>query len=152
MSALAPFPAPSLPALVGVADTRAQIRFLEFFAAATRNPQPRRAYWRTAVDCLVRDERRALDRGGAAAACGELDRAADAGAIGASREAAPGRYPPPVRLAGHGQVAPTNPAASVRRPAHRVRKGKTPVLDPVEARQLLDSIDVSSPSGLETGR
>src|SRR4051795_2630610 len=47
-----------------------------------------------------------------------------------------------------GQVVPVNPAGSVRGPAHSVRTGKTPVLDPAEARQLLDSIDVSTPSGL----
>ena len=45
-------------------------------------------------------------------------------------------------------MIPTNPAASVRGPAHSMRKGKTPVLDPLEARQLLDSIDVSTPIGL----
>src|SRR5690349_25046168 len=33
-------------------------------------------------------------------------------------------------------------------PAHSVRTGKTPVLDPSKARQLLDSIDVSTPAGL----
>ena len=47
-----------------------------------------------------------------------------------------------------GQVVPLNPAASVRGPAHSARKGKTPVLDPAEARALLDSIDVSTPIGL----
>ncbi len=47
-----------------------------------------------------------------------------------------------------GQVVPLNPAASVRGPAYSVRKGKTPVLDPAEARTLLDSIDVSTPIGL----
>ncbi len=47
-----------------------------------------------------------------------------------------------------GQVVPLNPAASVRGPAHSVRKGKTPVLDPAEARVLLDSIDVGTPIGL----
>ena len=47
-----------------------------------------------------------------------------------------------------GQVVPLNTAASVRRPAHSVRKGKTPVLDPAEARALLDNIDVSTPAGL----
>ena len=47
-----------------------------------------------------------------------------------------------------GQVVPVNPAASVRGPAHSVRTGKTPVLDPAEARQLLDSIDVTTPAGL----
>jgi site-specific recombinase XerD len=47
-----------------------------------------------------------------------------------------------------GQVVPHNPAASVRGPSHSVRGGKTPVLDPEEARQLLDKIDVSTPIGL----
>ena len=47
-----------------------------------------------------------------------------------------------------GQIVPLNPASSVRGPAHSVRKGKTPVLDPAEARTLLDGIDVSTPIGL----
>lgn len=46
-----------------------------------------------------------------------------------------------------GQVVPHNPAASVRGPSHTARIGKTPVLDPSEARQL-DSIDVSTVAGL----
>ncbi|CPG90144.1 phage integrase family protein [Burkholderia pseudomallei] len=41
-----------------------------------------------------------------------------------------------------------NPAASVRGPNHSARSGKTPVLEASEARQLLDSIDVSTPAGL----
>src|SRR3954451_5123091 len=47
-----------------------------------------------------------------------------------------------------GQVVPVNPAASVRGPRHIVREGKTPVLGADEARQLLDSIDVSTAIGL----
>ena len=47
-----------------------------------------------------------------------------------------------------GQVMPTNPAASVRGPKHVVKVGKTAVLDPSEARALIDSIDVSMPVGL----
>ena len=47
-----------------------------------------------------------------------------------------------------GQVVPVNPAASVRGPRHVVRSGKTPVLEPAEARRLLDSIDASTPAGL----
>lgn len=43
---------------------------------------------------------------------------------------------------------PTNPAASVRGPKHVVKVGKTPVLDPQEARALLDSIDVTTKAGL----
>jgi integrase/recombinase XerC len=47
-----------------------------------------------------------------------------------------------------GQIVPVNPAASVRGPTHIIKKGKTPVLSPDEARRLLDSIDVSSHAGL----
>jgi integrase len=47
-----------------------------------------------------------------------------------------------------GQIVPTNPASSVRGPKHVVKVGKTPVLDPEEARTLLDSIDVTTPAGL----
>ena len=47
-----------------------------------------------------------------------------------------------------GQVVPANPASSVRGPKHIVRKGKTPLLEPAEARALLDSIDTASPVGL----
>ncbi|WP_246767444.1 tyrosine-type recombinase/integrase [Rhizobium leguminosarum] len=39
-----------------------------------------------------------------------------------------------------GHVMETNPAHSVRGPAHSRRRGKTPVLAPEEARQLLDRI------------
>ena len=47
-----------------------------------------------------------------------------------------------------GQVLPSNPAAPVRGPKHVVKHGKTPVLAPSEARTLLDSIDLSRPSGI----
>jgi integrase len=47
-----------------------------------------------------------------------------------------------------GQVIPTNPAPSVRGQRHSAAKGKTPVLDAAEARQLIDNIDISTPAGL----
>jgi site-specific recombinase XerD len=47
-----------------------------------------------------------------------------------------------------GQVVPMNPASSVRGPKHVVKKGKTPVLTAAEARDLLDSIDVTTIGGL----
>ena len=47
-----------------------------------------------------------------------------------------------------GQVVKANPAAAVRGPTHIVKKGKTPVLSPKEARRLLESIDVSTQAGL----
>src|SRR5215210_7027555 len=46
------------------------------------------------------------------------------------------------------QVIEINPAAAVRGPKHVVKRGKTPVLEADEARQLLASIDVSTPVGL----
>ena len=46
------------------------------------------------------------------------------------------------------QVVETNPAAAVRGPSHSAKKGKTPVLDQDEARQLLDRIDTTSVVGL----
>ena len=50
-----------------------------------------------------------------------------------------------VRPAGNnGQVVPINPAHTVRGPRHVVTSGQTPVLDPAEARALLDSIDTGS--------
>ena len=47
-----------------------------------------------------------------------------------------------------GQVVAINPAHSVRGPKHVVKRGKTPVLTADQARQLLDSIDVSTVVGL----
>ena len=47
-----------------------------------------------------------------------------------------------------GQIVPHNPATSVRGPKHVVKRGKTPVLTADEARQLLDSIDTSTSTGL----
>lgn len=41
-----------LPALVIAAGDRAQLRFLEFFAATIRNPNTRRAYSRAVSDFL----------------------------------------------------------------------------------------------------
>jgi len=46
------------------------------------------------------------------------------------------------------QVVENNPAAAVRGPKHVVKRGKTPVLEADEARQLLASIDVSTLVGL----
>jgi site-specific recombinase XerD len=47
-----------------------------------------------------------------------------------------------------GQIMPVNPAAAVRGPRHIVRRGKTPVLDPAEARKLIDAIDTTTVIGL----
>jgi site-specific recombinase XerC len=47
-----------------------------------------------------------------------------------------------------GHFVATNPAHSMRGPKHVVKRGKTPVLTADQARELLDSIDVSTVVGL----
>lgn len=47
-----------------------------------------------------------------------------------------------------GQVLPRNPVSPVRGPRYRVEKGKTPVLQPDEMRQLLQSLDPGQVAGL----
>src|SRR4051794_32753509 len=43
----------AVPALIAAAGERASLRFLEFFAAAIRNPNTRRAYLRALIDFLA---------------------------------------------------------------------------------------------------
>jgi site-specific recombinase XerD len=139
-----------LPVLVMSAGERAGIRFLEFFASAIRNPHTRRAYARAAGDFL----------GWCAGAGVPSITAVQPLHVAAWIELQTATHAAPTvkqRLAAirhlfdwlvTGQIVPHNPAASVRGPAHSTKKGKTPVLDASEARQLLDSIDVSTPIGL----
>ncbi|MBT2791940.1 tyrosine-type recombinase/integrase [Paraburkholderia strydomiana] len=138
------------PALVAAAGERAGIRFLEFFASAIRNPHTRRAYARAAGDFLV----------WCAGAGVTSITAVQPLHVAAWIELQTQTHSAPTvkqRLAAirhlfdwlvTGQIVPHNPAASVRGPAHSTKKGKTPVLDATEARQLLDSIDVTTPIGL----
>lgn len=142
--------APALPALIAAADDRARYRFLEFFAAAIRNPHTRRAYARAAGDFLAWCEVRGVAE---LAAIGPMHVAAWVEVR--TRELAAPSVKQRLAAVRHlfdwlvvGQVVPVNPAASVRGPSHSVRSGKTPVLAPDEARALLDSIDVSTPVGL----
>ena len=46
-------PTLTLPAIVSSSDSRAQLRFLEFFASTLRNPHTRRAYARAVADFLT---------------------------------------------------------------------------------------------------
>jgi site-specific recombinase XerD len=138
------------PALVVVAGPRAATRFLEFFVATIRNAHTRRAYSRAVTEFLSWCEHAGV------ASITEVQPLH----VGAYIEMLTRDLSAPtakLRLAAirslfdwlvTGQVMPFNPAASVRGPSHVVRVGRTPVLDPAEARQLLDSIDVTKPIGL----
>lgn len=151
MNQLAPLAtAPALPIIVAAAGDQAQLRFLEFFAASIRNAHTRRAYAGAVGEFLAWCEGRGVP---SITAIQPLHVAAYVEALSRSRAAPTAK----LRLAALrrlfdwmviGQVIPTNPAASVRGPAHSVKRGKTPVLSPEEARALLDSIDVSTPGGL----
>jgi site-specific recombinase XerD len=139
-----------LPALVTAAGERASLRFLEFFAANIRNPHTRRAYYRAAEEFL--------------AWCGSIGLssivAVEPVHVAAWIEAGTRELSAPSvkqRLAAlrhlfdwlvNGQVMPINPAHTVRGPRHVVTSGQTPVLDPAEARALLDSIDIATHAGL----
>jgi integrase/recombinase XerC len=138
---------PPRPAHFDIADDR---RLVAFFTAQIRNPHTRRAYARAAGEFFDWLE-----------ACGVTQLAAIESVHVATyiEQLSRARSAPTakLRLAAlrHlfdwmviGQIIPTNPAAAVRGPRHIVRRGKTPVLDPAEARQLIDAIDTTTGRGL----
>lgn len=138
----------SLPAII--TGERAQLRFLEFFAANIRNPNTRRAYARAVNAFLTWCHGVGVPD---LLAVGPLHVATWI-ELQTQTLAAPSvkQHLAAIRHLFDwlvvGQIVPYNPAASVRGPSHTARTGKTPVLDPSEARQLLDSIDTSTHAGL----
>ena len=151
---LIPLPPPTpgvlVPDLASAAGGQAGLRFLKFFAAALRNPHTRRAYARAVGGFLTWCKQRGVPSLSAvqplhvATWIETQSRTSSAPTVKQQLAAIRHLFDWLVT----GQVVPVNPAASVRGPAHSVRRGKTPVLDPAEARQLLDSIDVGKPVGL----
>src|SRR3984885_443785 len=150
MNQLAPLSSPHLPTvpeLIAAAGDRASLRFLEFFAATIRNPHTRRAYSRAATDFLAWCDDNLVP---SIAAVQPLH-------VGAWIEQQTRDHAAPtakLRLAAlrhlfdwlmTDQVMPTNPAGSVRGPAHVVKVGKTPVLAPEEARALIDRSEITTP-------
>lgn len=140
---------PSLPTVITRAGERASRRFVEFFTANIRNRNTRLAYAQAVGQFLRWCEKRRFTL--------EL---IEPVVVAAYVEELMLRFEPPtvkqhlaaVRMLFDylvvGQVIPMNPASSVRGPRHVVKKGKTPVLDAKEARELLDSIDTGNIAGL----
>ena len=138
-----------LPDIVLRAGPQAAERTVEFFTAQIRNPHTRAAYGTAVTRFFTWCDARGL----------ELTQISPI-AVATYIEEMQRQYRAPTikqHLAAIrrlfdwlviGQVVPANPAASVRGPTHVVRTGKTPVLQPAEARQLLDSIDTSTLPGL----
>ena len=145
-----PHPRLSAPALIAAAGERASYRFLEFFTAQISNPHTRRAYARAAgeffdwLDAKGVLQLTAIESVHVATYIEQL-------AKRAPRRPRSCAWPRCVTCSigwSFGQIMPTNPAAAVRGPRHIVRRGKTPVLDPAEARQLIDAIDTTTVIGL----
>jgi len=150
MNQLARLAASHAPALIAAAGAGASYRFLEFFTAQIRNPNTRRAYARAAGEFFAWLEAKGVTQ---ITAIESVHVAAYIEQLQKSRSAPTAK----LRLAAlrHlfdwmviGQIMPTNPAAAVRGPRHVVRRGKTPVLDSAEARQLIDAIDTTTVIGL----
>jgi site-specific recombinase XerC len=138
------------PVLVTAAGARASYRFFEFFTANIRTPHTRRAYARAAVEFFDWLHAKGVTR------LTDIESVHVAAYIEQLQKA---RSAPTAKLRlatlRHlfdwmviGQIMPVNPAAAVRGPPHIVRCGKTPVLDPQEARQLIDAINISTVIGL----
>lgn len=150
MSGLIAFGADDLPAILRNESQHTQSSVFEFFVSTIRNPNTRRAYGRAVADFLE------WCAGGDVAFLSQvqpLHVAAWTELLTATHSAPTAKQ----RLAAVRmlfdwlvvkQVVPVNPAASVRGPAHSVKRGKTPVLDPAEARTLLDAIDCTTIIGL----
>jgi site-specific recombinase XerC len=139
-----------LPCLVVAAGERVGMRFLEFFAVNIGNPHTRRAYARAAEEFL------GWCANAGVPSIGAVQPVHVATWIeAATRELAAPSVKQRLAAIRHlfdwlvtGQVMPVNPAGSVRGPRHVVTSGQTPMLDPAEARALLDSIDVTTHAGL----
>ena len=138
-----------VPALFAPSASAAK-RFLEFFAAQIRNPNTRRAYFHAVLEfsswCDTQKFTEIVD-------IEPLHVAAYIEVLG-KRLSKPSvkQHLAAIRMLFDwlvvGQVVATNPAAPVRGPKYTVKKGKTPVLTGEEARQLIDSIDISTVIGL----
>ena len=146
---LAPSPALALSPLYAPTPKAAR-RVLEFFTAQINNDHTRKAY--------LNATRRFADWC-AAHGLHQLDQV-QAFHVAAFVKDLQGQFSPPTvkqHLAAirmlfdwlvTGHIIEVNPAHAVRGPKYVVKKGKTPVLQPEEARALLDAIDTSTLIGL----
>jgi len=139
-----------VPRLVAEAGEHAARRFLEFFAATIRNKNTRLAYVRATGHFFAWCDRRRI------AELAEIEPLHIAAYI-EELQAVMAKPTVKQHLAAirmlfdwlvTGHVVMINPATSVRGPKHVVKRGKTTVLTAEQARQLLDSIDVTTLVGL----
>jgi site-specific recombinase XerD len=149
-TALAVVPKRELSTLIAKTGEKGFKRFVEFFTAKIENPNTRDAYARDVRAFFAWCEDHGLD---------ELA-GIEPVHIAAYREHLKREYATQTvkrHLSAirelfdwlvEGHVMAVNPALSVKGPRYSLKKGLTPVLGNEEARQLLDSIDVSTVVGL----
>lgn len=143
-------PSENLPAPLTNAGQKAQLSFMEFFTANIRNPNTRRSYFKASSEFLTWCHAIGIS---SVYAVQPIHVAAWIEELGQTHSVATVKQ----RLAAirhlfdwfvvH-QVVPVNPTASVRGPKHVVKRGKTPVLEPQETRQLIERIDTTKIVGL----
>ena len=137
----------NLPSTITDAGANATRRFVEFFTANIRNKNTRAAYARAVAQFFAWCDTHQLQL-----------RDIQPVVVAAYIENHPGSKPTvkqalsAIRMLFDylviGQIVPTNPAASVRGPKYVVKRGKTPVLRPEQARKLLDSLPTDHIVGL----
>jgi site-specific recombinase XerD len=134
----------TLPAAITAAGADTSERFIEFFTANIRNRNTRMAYALAVRQFFDWCEQRGL----------ALDTIKPRIVAAYIEQLGTGMAKPSVKqhLAAirqlfdylvTGGILPSNPAGAVRGPKYVVKRGKTPVLSADQARQLLDSIDVT---------
>jgi site-specific recombinase XerD len=140
----------AVPMMIANAGDHAARRFLEFFAAQIRNRNARMAYHRATCHFFAWVEQHQIGE------LADIEPIHVAAYIEVLQTTA---AKPTVKL--HlaairmlfdwliiGQVLAVNPAHAVRGPKHVVKRGKTPVLNEEQARQVLESLDTSTVVGL----
>ncbi len=144
------------PEILIRAGVPAQDRFLEFFAATIRNANTRAAYFRAVCRFFKWADGLQLEL--------EEIRPVHVAAyieMFSREEQEDGQKFSPPTIKQHlaaikmlfdylvtGQIVPFNPASAVRGPRYSTKRGKTPVLTAAEAKELIESIDLSTVVGL----
>ena len=133
----------AIPAVIADDGPKASERFFTFFTDNIRNKNTRAVYYRNACRFFVWCEARGL----ALQDVRSYHVSAYVEELGQSHEApSVKQHLATIRMLFDwlivGQVVAANPAQAVRGPKHVVKKGKTPVLNEDEARQLLTWIPV----------
>ncbi|MCP9496758.1 MAG: site-specific integrase [Pyrinomonadaceae bacterium MAG19_C2-C3] len=137
----------AIPTIISSEGNHASRRFVEFFTANIRNRNTRKAYARALADFFAWCDERGIG-------LHDIQPVMVAAYIEQHKGAKPTvkQHLAAIKMLFDylviGHVVAVNPASPVRAPKYVVKRGKTPVLKPEQARELLDSIDTRTIIGL----